>query len=233
MHKRTFTLIELLVVIAIIAILAAMMLPALGTARESARAMQCMNNMKQIGNLYAFYAGTWKHYPYSRHSSAPQGVGIWWQLLEDENPKVRMVTLCRSIYPEATTIGKAKDVNRYQAYGIEQQNSSPTQTDTPALFVTNYTLININREKNPSARSLIADSMNATGAKLASQEIRCFGPPYGAYSMHHNNRCPVLFLDTHTEMIPGAAGEFKKKISAPWQQATGAYRMKDGTLLNF
>ena len=78
MRRRRFTLIELLIVIAIIAILAAMLL-SLNKAKEKARSIVCINNLKQLGTSFLFYADDSNGYV-----KAPSYSNFSWILLNTE-----------------------------------------------------------------------------------------------------------------------------------------------------
>jgi len=88
--RAGFTLIELLVVIAIIAILAAMLLPALSAAKERAKTIKCINNLKQMDLAYIMYQQDYAH----NVEYGSQANNLWMQTLISYQSQCATVRLC-------------------------------------------------------------------------------------------------------------------------------------------
>lgn len=108
--RHPFTLIELLVVIAIIGILVSMLLPAVASARERARASACINNLKQIAVGLLTYSDEQDGWALAADMDATGSFTPWQDWLHEEEPFDKLSFACPSM--------KA-GINPHGSYGAE------------------------------------------------------------------------------------------------------------------
>jgi prepilin-type N-terminal cleavage/methylation domain-containing protein len=145
--QKAFTLIELLVVIAIIAILAAILFPVFARARENARKITCVSNLKQLGTSVLMYAQDYDEHLPNNFEGKKEG-HLWDNLagtgLMDPYLKNKQIWFCPSdqphTYPNQTydysycLYNNTSDINKY-VYPAHMESHSLAEALYPAQKV--------------------------------------------------------------------------------------------------
>ncbi len=226
--RRAFTLVELLIVIAIIAILAALLLPALASAKEKSKRIACISNLRQLGIAIHTYASDWngkipygpKAPPFSNPSDFYPSTGAPTSLISLQdgdlvglglllNPYLSFqskVLFCPSSDQPFDSDAELGKVGLYQAQssyyyrhgGNTLLHDTPAFTDSPA----HLQLDNLGDNRNGQPiRALAVDTIF-----LCPPDLATFGVKPSTH--HHQRNADILFADGHVVARQNDDGRF-------------------------
>jgi len=220
--RSGFTLIELLVVISIISILIALLLPAMATAREQSRRIQCANQLRSMGMASMMYDDVYRELPRSDtnsnainhiHSTAQTalintfGAGRWWKC------------------PSQTWPGASATRTTYYYFGGNSGYDGGGTTPGPLSASTDkvngwrklrfpgmpygwYPQLSISRP-DPASKmpAFVGESYYNAPYSTPTNTTRPYGPNHAAPGTFRSDLTNFLFLDGHVAMIRPTSGE--------------------------
>ena len=187
--QTAFTLVELLVVISIIGLLAGLVVPTLGTARQSADKAKCLSNMRQLSSLYLTMVAAQD----GVLVDASGGGSTWYNQLVNNNylPATNLAAYIKLSCPSALAamkkLGYTYTVTR-GSYGLNSRVGGGATTRMAQLT-------------KPSATFLLGDGPRVGANNGFTIGINANG---NLLTCYHNNKYAITFFDGHAEFVDQA-----------------------------
>ena len=231
-QQENFTLIELLVVIAIIAILAAMLLPALNSAREKANAARCLARLKQVGVFATQYINDQDGYfvaPDSRSIVGKTGEEVPWVNVVGEYFKIASTYEYRDRKaeyplrcPDKRSMTEAGNGTGW-AYGLRSCYITPDAVlkfGNPIRTVAFPPATTLREWRMPSTMKFIGDTVASpkgrTAQSYAMDDNHTNSNARGIFIERHAGTGNMLFGDMHAAGIHGSQLEDEARALSGW-----------------